>query len=151
MAIASSQNRSVRNILFGPPSSRSIGRRYDYLGRNGISRRHFSYSVTAADTFCTIQFDTRCLEPFICDTTNAMKTVKGSVLHCGYRIKTRRKGWAEYMCVGRNENLKKRRQRHTRRWAAVRDHDCKAYPWLFSYQYLFILFTFQGPLSVNPI
>ena len=41
-----SQNRCVRNILFGPTSSRSIARHNDDLGMNSIHCRCSSYSLT---------------------------------------------------------------------------------------------------------
>ena len=42
IAMSRSQNRYVRKSLFGPPSSRSIGRRYEDLRTKGISCRRFS-------------------------------------------------------------------------------------------------------------
>jgi len=56
MAIAWSRKKNVRNILFGPPSSRSIGRPYDDLGKNGIPCTPFSYSATTLQIFSTIFF-----------------------------------------------------------------------------------------------
>jgi len=54
MAMVWSQNKNARNILFGPPSSRSIGGPYDDLGRNGIPCTRFSYSATTLQIFSTI-------------------------------------------------------------------------------------------------
>jgi hypothetical protein len=54
MAMTWSQKSYVRNILFGPPSSRSIACPYDNLGTNGIPCKRFSYSVTTSQIFCFI-------------------------------------------------------------------------------------------------
>ena len=50
----SSQNRHVKNIAFGPPSTASIGRPNDNLGTNGVLRNLLSYSVTNSNMCSTI-------------------------------------------------------------------------------------------------
>jgi len=50
-AIASSQKRTVKNIVLGPRSSASVRRPYDNLGANGFLHNRCSYSVT---TFWTL-------------------------------------------------------------------------------------------------
>jgi len=46
--------RNVRNTLFGPLSSLSIGRPKDIFGTIGIPCRRSSYSLTISINFCTI-------------------------------------------------------------------------------------------------
>jgi hypothetical protein len=48
-----------RKSLFGSPSSRSIRRRYEALGTNGISCRRFSYSSTISCIFAIIFHSTQ--------------------------------------------------------------------------------------------
>jgi len=55
-AIASSQNRHVKNILLGPQSSASIRRPYDNLGANRVLRNRSSYSVTSSSISATTIF-----------------------------------------------------------------------------------------------
>jgi hypothetical protein len=53
-ATTSSQNRHVRNILFGPPSSANIAHPYDNLGANCVLRNRPSYCVTIFSMCSTI-------------------------------------------------------------------------------------------------
>jgi hypothetical protein len=102
-ATAWSQTRNARNILFGPPSSRSIPRLYDGLGTKGISWRLFLYSLTTSEICCTILFseeEAHNFEPFDYRTTNGCNTVTGSVLHRGCHIKITEKkaNWIHVCC-----------------------------------------------------
>ena len=47
IAMASSEKRKMRDIVFGPRSSRSVGRPYDYFGTTDIVRSR-SYSATTS-------------------------------------------------------------------------------------------------------
>jgi hypothetical protein len=55
-AMASSQKRTVKNIVLGPRSSASIRRPYDNLGANGVLHNRCSYSVTTFWISSTIIF-----------------------------------------------------------------------------------------------
>ena len=102
MAMAWSQKRYVRNILFGPPSFHSTTRPYDDLGTSGISCGHFSYSVTISQIFCTILLSkagARYLEPLDYRSNNGCKTVTGSVLHPGcYKKNSKKKVIGVHVC-----------------------------------------------------
>ena len=81
MAIARSQNKNARNILFGPPSACSIGRPYDDR-KNGIPCTRFSYSATTIDIFH--HFLQRSTRTQVSPARElAVKTGKGSVMHFG--------------------------------------------------------------------
>jgi hypothetical protein len=59
-AMACSENRNMRNIVFGRPSSLNIGRPKDNFGAFGIPCRHSSYSLTVSMIFCTIYITVYC-------------------------------------------------------------------------------------------